>query len=39
VLRAITVDEASFERSIGARWLKGRPLPPLAALLLEQLAV
>ncbi|WP_068085020.1 LysR family transcriptional regulator [Novosphingobium rosa] len=38
VLRAIAVEEAGFERSIGARWLKERPLPPLAAMLLDQLS-
>jgi LysR family transcriptional regulator of abg operon len=38
VLRAIPLREASFERSIGARWVKGRPLHPLASMLLEQLA-
>jgi LysR family transcriptional regulator, regulator of abg operon len=38
VLRAIAVEEAGFERSIGARWLKGRSLSPLAAMLLQQLA-
>ncbi|MDE1914845.1 MAG: LysR family transcriptional regulator [Sphingomonadales bacterium] len=38
VLRAIALEEASFERSIGARWLKGRSLSPLAAMLLSQLA-
>lgn len=38
VLRAIALEEASFERSIGARWLKGRSLNPLAAMLLSQLA-
>ncbi len=38
VLRAIAVEEASFERSIGARWVKGRPLSPAAAMLLEQMA-
>ncbi|WP_206241164.1 LysR family transcriptional regulator [Novosphingobium terrae] len=38
VLRAIAVEEAGFERSIGARWLKERPLPPLAAMLIAQLS-
>lgn len=38
VLRAISVEEASFERSIGARWLKGRALTPTAALLIDELA-
>lgn len=38
VLRAIALEEAGFERSIGARWVKERPLSPMAALLLEQLA-
>jgi molybdate transport repressor ModE-like protein len=38
VLRAIAVEEAGFERSIGARWLKERPLPPLASMLIEQLS-
>ena len=37
VLRAVALDEASFERSVGVRWLRGRPLSPLAALMLEQL--
>lgn len=37
VLRAITIVEASFERSVGVRWLKRRQLSPLASLMLEEL--
>jgi LysR family transcriptional regulator, regulator of abg operon len=35
VLRAITVSEARFSRSIGVRHIRGRPLSPLALQLLE----
>jgi len=38
VLRAVTIDEARFERSIGVRMLEGAPLSPLAAGLLETLS-
>lgn len=37
VLRAVTVSEARFIRSIGVRHLRDRPLSPLALQLLEQL--
>ena len=37
VLRAVRIEEAGFERSIGARWLKGRGLSLLARELLARL--
>ena len=36
-LRAIAISEAGFSRSIGARWVKGRALSPLAGQLLAAL--
>jgi|SRR5579863_7838733 len=38
VLRAVAVEEASFDRSIGLRWVKSRTLSALASALLAQLA-
>ena len=36
-LRAVAIKEAGFSRSIGARWVKGRSLSPLAGQLLSAL--
>jgi len=37
VLRAIRLEEARFERSVGLRWVKGRPLSPLAGAMMAAL--
>lgn len=38
VLRAVVIEEAAFERSVGVRWLAEGPLSPLAEALLQALA-